>query len=104
MAHTYLITNTDMYMLLNISHTHTVLTMTALQLLITIITAESSGYKRDLFINDNEGPGEGAFHPSKSTSTVHSQYNNHQSVSGHSNFSIQQLIAENSHGLSFFSF
>lgn len=68
-AHTYLITNTDMYMLLNISHTHTVLTLTALQLLIAIITAESSGYKWVLFMNDNEGPAEGAYYASESTTT-----------------------------------
>lgn len=69
MAHTYLITNTDMYMLLNISHTHTVLTLTAQQLLITIITAESLGYKWALFVTNNEGPGKEAYYPSKSTTT-----------------------------------
>lgn len=43
MTHRYLITDTDMYMLLNISHKHAVLTLTALQLLIAVITAESCG-------------------------------------------------------------
>ena len=68
-THTYLITNTDMYMLPNILHPHAVLTLTALQLLISIITAEYFGYMQVFSVNVNEGPGKRASHPSENTTT-----------------------------------